>query len=64
MVQSEGGQRFTFLATYDLERKIQEAHIGHYLIVSYEGEDREIKTQGSPLKKFRVQASKEKEPGF
>jgi hypothetical protein len=34
------------------------------MTVTYEGEDHAIKTQGSPLRKFRVQVSKEKEPGF
>jgi hypothetical protein len=60
----ENGERVTFLATYDLQRKIEPAHIGHWMTVTYEGEDHAIKTQGSPLRKFRVQVSKEKEPGF
>jgi hypothetical protein len=63
-VQDEDRRRFTFLATYDLQRKIQPAHIGHWMTVTYEGEDHLIETQGSPLRKFRVQVSKEKEPGF
>lgn len=60
----ENGKRVTFLATYDLERKIRPGDMGHFLTVSYEGEDNSIKTQGSPLKKFRVQVAKDKEPGF
>jgi hypothetical protein len=63
-VQDEDRRRFTFLATYDLQRKIQPAHIGHWMTITYEGEDHSIETQGSPLRKFRVQVSKEKEPGF
>lgn len=60
----ETARRYTFLATYDLQRKIQPAHVGYFMNVSYEGEDKTIETQGSPLRKFRVQVSKEKEPGF
>jgi len=63
-VQDENRRRFTFLATYDLQRKIQPAHIGHWMTIIYEGEDSTVETQGSPLRKFRVQVSKEKEPGF
>ena len=60
----ENGKRVTFLATYDMERKIRPGDVGHFLTVTYEGEDTSIKTQGSPIKKFRVQVSKELEPGF
>lgn len=63
-VQEENQRRFTFLATYDLQRKIHPAHIGHWMTITYEGEDHTIETQGSPLRKFKVQVSKEKEPGF
>jgi hypothetical protein len=62
--RDEDGKRTTFLATYDLQRKIEPGHIGHWMTITYEGEDHTIKTQGSPLRKFKVQASKEKEPGF
>lgn len=64
MVQDEGGRRFTFLGTYDLMKKIQPIHVGHWMTITYEGEDSSIQTQGSPLRKFKVQVSKEKEPGF
>ena len=64
MLQDADGNRFTFLATYDLARKIQPVHVGHWLSVTYEGEDPEIKTQGSPMRRFRVQVSKDKEPEF
>lgn len=64
MLQDEDKQRYTFLATYDLQRKILPEHIGHFVLITYEGEDMSIETQGSPLRKFRVQVSKEKEPGF
>ena len=64
MIQDEAGRRFTFLQTYDMARKIQPNHLGHWLELYYEGEDHSIATQGSPIKKFRVQVSKDKEPGF
>lgn len=63
-VQDDEKRRWTFLATYDLQRKIQPAHIGYWMMITYEGEDHSIATQGSPLRKFRVQVSKEKEPGY
>ena len=65
--RGEGGRdprRYTFLGTYDLDRKLGPEHIGHWLDIRYEGEDHAVQTQGSPLRKFRVQISKEKEPGF
>jgi hypothetical protein len=64
ILQDEEKQRFTFLGTYDLTRKIQPSHIGHWMTITYEGEDATVQTQGSPLRKFRVQVSKDKEPGF
>jgi hypothetical protein len=63
-LQAEDRRRFTFLATYDLQRKIQASHAGHWMTITYEGEDPSVQTQGSPLRKFKVQVSKEKEPGF
>jgi len=64
MIREERGRRLTFLATYDLQRKIHREHIGHWIDVTYEGEDKSVQTQGSPLKKFKVQVCEEKEPGF
>jgi hypothetical protein len=64
IVQHENGDRSTFLGTYDLTRKIQLAHVGHWMTITYEGEDPSVQTQGSPLRKFKVLVSKEKEPGF
>jgi len=64
MLQGDNEKRYTFLGTYDLDRKIQAAHRGHFLVLTYEGEDHSVQTQGSPLRRFRVQVSKEKEPGF
>lgn len=64
ILQLENGDRSTFLGTYDLTRKIQPSHIGHFMTITYEGEDPTVQTQGSPLRKFKVQVSREKEPGF
>ena len=64
VMQHEDGDRSQFLGTYDLTRKIQPAHIGYFMTITYEGEDSTVQTQGSPLRKFRVQVSKEKEAGF
>ena len=61
LIQSPNGDRFTFLGTYDLERKLLPVHIRHWVSVKYEGEDKSIKTQGSPMRKFKVLVSKEKE---
>ncbi|MBA3914377.1 MAG: hypothetical protein H0X25_11130 [Acidobacteriales bacterium] len=64
MLQDSEGNRFSFLATYDLLRKIQPAHAGRWMQVAFEGEDADVKTQGSPIRKFRVAVSREKEPEF
>ena len=64
LLQDESGRRFTFLGTYDLTKKIQPIHVGHWMTVTYEGEDNSIQTQGSPMRKFKVLVAKEKEPGF
>lgn len=48
------GKIRTCLATYDLERKLSQIEIGKIVKITYEGEDHEIKTQGSPMRKFRV----------
>ena len=63
-IEDERKQRFTFLATYDLMQKIRPEHIGHWMTIIYEGEDNSIQTQGSPMRRFKVGVSKEKEPGF
>src|ERR1700739_3252697 len=44
ILRDPDGNRFTFLATYDLARKIQPDHVGHWLSGTYEGEDQEVKT--------------------
>lgn len=65
MLQNDSGQRFTCLGTNDLNKKIQPAHIGHWLDIRYERDDTSFQKPGqSAAKVFKVLASKEKEPGF
>jgi hypothetical protein len=64
-VHTENGARFTFLGTNDLDKKIQPAHIGHWLDIRYERDDASFQKPGqSAMKIFKVLVSKEKEPGF
>ena len=65
MLQDDRGQRLTFLGTNDLDKKIQPAHIGHWLDIRYERDDTSFQKPGqSAAKVFKVLVSKEKEPGF
>jgi hypothetical protein len=48
------GKIRTCLATYDLSRKMSQIDPGRLVKITYEGEDHEIKTQGSPMRKFHV----------
>lgn len=57
----ENRKLITFLATYDLQRKIRKEHIGHGLMVKYEGEDSSVQTQGNKLRRFKVFVSRQKE---
>lgn len=61
LLKLDDGSLATFLATYDLLRKIRPEHMGHALLVRYEGEDHEVKTQGSPLRRFKVMVSNDRE---
>lgn len=56
---SPGGGRFTFLATYDLARKLHRGDVGRFLCIEYLGEDTNVQTQGNKLKRFRVEVSKD-----
>jgi hypothetical protein len=64
LIRDVEGVRLTFLGTYDLNRKIQPEHIGHPIKVVYEGELQDVKTKGSPLRKFSVHVKPTKAPGF
>lgn len=65
LFQTEEGARFTCLGTNDLNKKLHPGLIGHMIEIRYESDDASFQKPGqSPAKVFRVQASKEKEPGF
>lgn len=64
LFEGDNKRRFTFLGTADLNKKIHPGHVGYWMDITYEGEDPTIKTQGSPMRKFKVQVSADKEPGF
>ncbi len=65
LFQAEGGGRFTCLGTADLDKKLTPQHIGHYIEIRYERDDNSFTKPGqSAMKVFKVQVSKEKEPGF
>jgi hypothetical protein len=61
LLRLDSGERVTFLGTYDLNRKIRPEHRGHAFMIHYEGEDNTVATQGSPLRRFKVLVSKERE---
>jgi|SRR5579862_701298 len=65
MLHDERGRRLTFLGTNDLDKKIQPAHIGHWLDIRYERDDTSFQKPGqSAAKVFKVMVSREREPGF
>jgi|SRR5579872_3456840 len=65
MLQDDKGDRMTFLGTNDLNKKIQPAHIGHFLAIRYEKDDTSFTKPGqSAAKVFKVLVSKDKEPGY
>ena len=65
MLQGENGTRLTFLGTNDLNKKIHPGQIGHWMEIRYETDDASFQKAGqSPAKVFKVQVSREKEPGF
>jgi hypothetical protein len=59
------GERSCFLATYQLAQAISMGHIGCFIAVRCEGEDRSIVRNGNAMKKFRVWATEKvpKAPG-
>lgn len=65
MLQNERKARITFLGTNDLNKKIQAAHIGHWMTIRYENDDSSFQRPGqSPAKIFKVLVASEREPGF
>jgi len=60
-IRVEGGERFTFLGTNDLNKKIEPAHIGRAIKVRYETDDTSFQKPGqSPAKVFKVLVKKQK----
>jgi hypothetical protein len=60
VLQIEGTRQLaTFLGTWDLEKRIgqlvREHGWGCFVVITYVGEDHEIKTQGNAIKRFRVE---------
>ncbi len=53
-VLDENRAEITFLATWDLARKLRHQHVGHFVVVRYLGENSEVKTQGNALREFYV----------
>lgn len=66
LLESKGRQRFTFLETADLKKKITPLMIGHWLEIRYETDQRyDGQSAGqSAMKIFKVNVSREKEPGY
>jgi hypothetical protein len=63
--QPENGTRMTCLGTNDLNKKIQLAHLGHWLDICYEREDASFQKQDqSAMKVFKVMVGKNSEPGY
>ena len=65
LLQGENNVRLTFLGTADLNKTLHPGLIGHWLDIRYENDDSSFQKEGqSPMKRFKVSASKDKEPGF
>ncbi len=65
LFQADGGGRFTCLGTADLDKKINPQQIGYFMEIRYERDDNSFTKPGqNAMKVFKVQISKEKEPGF
>lgn len=58
---NDDGETFTFLTTYDLSRKLSRKHVGHFISVRFMGVDPSVKTQGDPMRLFKVMVSRQKE---
>jgi hypothetical protein len=53
-VRKENGDRVTFLATWDLARKIERRALGHPIYVEFVGDHDSIESNGNKAKVFRV----------
>jgi hypothetical protein len=62
---ADGGGRFTCLGTNDLDKKLNPGHIGHFVEIRYETDDKSFQKPGqNPMKVFKVTVSREKELVF
>jgi hypothetical protein len=63
LCKDDEGELFTFLATYDIARKVRKEHIGHAVMVKYEGEDNtvEVGEGKNKLRRFKVYIAKQRE---
>lgn len=52
------GERFAFLATYDLAQKLLMGDTGHFVQVRYTGEDHSIRRGDNSMKRFDVRVSR------
>jgi len=52
------GRRVQILATYDLARKIRREDVGRYIVITYMGENQQVKKGDNFLKEFRVEVEK------
>jgi hypothetical protein len=65
MFMADSGARFTLLGTNDLDKKLHAGLIGCYVTIRYENDDNSFTKPGqNAMKIFKVEVSKEKEPGF
>lgn len=65
LFQGANGERFTCLGTADLNKKLHPGQVGHWMDIRYESDDSSFQKPGqSAMKIFKVQVSKDKEPGF
>jgi hypothetical protein len=54
MIEDGEGNKFLFLETCDLQKKLSPSQIGRWMTIEYLGEDPNVQTSGYPLRKFRV----------
>src|ERR1039458_8592470 len=63
LFEAEGGGRFTFLGTNDLDKKLHPGHIGYFVQIRYVRDDSSFQKPGqNPMKVFKVEVDKNKEP--
>lgn len=62
LLRGELGRKFTFLGTYDLDRKLSREHVGRFIFIRFEGEDKSVQREGqNALKRFQVKVDLQSE---